>query len=114
MEVKETKDFKKDFKKLAKHYPSLKNDLEVLVMALKADPTGNGARHWNILKTHEEHYILKVRMMCRSVKGKSFRVIYYYDGACLELECIEIYYKALKQREDQERIETFWKQRVSI
>ena len=109
MVFSESDEFKKEFKKLAKKYPTLEEDLEVVKKAIAADPTGNGTKHWNALK-HDggDRYVLKMRMMCRAVRGSQFRLIYYYNGANIEVLLIEVYFKGNKEREDAERIRDFF------
>ena len=106
MKISETDEFKKDFKKLSKVYRTLPQDFEIAKKAILANPKGNGSKHWNLLKSQEEVYILKMRMMCRAVKGASFRLIYLYNQAKIELLFIEIYFKGIKQNEDTERIKS--------
>lgn len=103
--------FKKEFAKYLKKYRTLEDDFQKLVDVISVFPTGNESKHWNILKHQDEKYILKTRMMCRAVKGSSFRVIYYYDGEIIELVFIEIYFKGKKESEDTKRIEEFWQQK---
>lgn len=109
MDFSESDEFKKEFKKLFKKYPTLEEDLKVVKQAITAAPTGNGTKHWNIIK-HDggDRYVLKMRMMCRSLKGSQFRLIYYYNGARVEVLLIEIYFKGNKELEDIERIRKFF------
>ncbi len=109
MDFSESDEFKREYKKLAKKYSTLEQDLEVVKKAIKATPVGNGSKHWIILKQNtEEKYIIKMRMMCRAVKGSQFRLIYYYDGQIVEVLFIEIYFKGNKEKEDRERIEEYF------
>lgn len=48
-------------------------------------------------------------MMCRAVRGSSFRVIYMYDGEEIEILFIEIYSKNKKENEDKRRIDNIVK-----
>jgi hypothetical protein len=104
--------FEKEFAKYLKKYRSLNSDFEVLQRAIKSTPTGDKSKHWVILRQQGNKYLLKVRMMCRALKGSQFRVIYFYGGEKIELVFIEIYFKGKKEREDQPRIDEFWKARV--
>jgi len=106
------KKFQKELKKLLKKYNSLEEDLEKAIFLIKENPTGNGSKHWNVLKKNKEKYIVKTRMMCRSVRGSQFRIVYYYDGEKIELEFIEIYFKGNKGTEDLKRIEEIWKEKI--
>ena len=100
--------FQKELKKYSKKYISLKEDLKDLMQVLCLIPKGNKSKHWNILKQDGEKYIFKIRMMCRSLKGSSFRVIYYFDGEKVDLIFIELYFKGKKEKENEKRIEEFW------
>jgi len=106
MEFSETDEFKKDFKKLAKKYKTLSDDFAILKLAITATPLGSGSKHWNQLK-HDgvNKYVMKMRMMCRTVKGTQFRVIYFYDGLSVKVLFIELYFKGDKTRENNQRIE---------
>ncbi len=112
MKIEQTDEFKKDLKKLSQ-YPTLENDLKIIKQAIRVNPTGDGSKHWNILRNKDSMYICKMRMMCRSLRGKSLRLIYYYDGEKIELEFIEIYYKVNKASEDKSRIKEVWKQKTT-
>lgn len=112
MKIVEGEAFKKEFKKLQKKYKTLLGDFDVLKVVLEDQPTGNNSKHWVILKQEGDKFIFKTRMMCRSLKGASLRVIYYYDGKAIELVFIEIYFKGNKANEDSKRIEAFWNLKV--
>jgi len=105
MKISQTNEFKKDLKYLSKKYYTLEQDLEILVSAITAEPTGDGTKHWNLITNINEIHILKVRMMCRSVKGSDFRVVYMYNQKEIELLFIEIYYKSDKVNNDKKRID---------
>lgn len=113
MEIQRDKRFERDIKKYGKNYRTLEDDLSTLQKAIMVSPEGNGSKHWNILKQDGERYIVKVRMMCRAVKGSSFRVIYYYDGEKINLIFLELYFKGTKAIENKKRIEEFWKQQMN-
>ncbi len=104
MNVYRTDEFNKDFKRLSKKYPTLEGDFNILLSAISAEPKGDGTRHWNLLTQDEEVCIFKVRMMCRSIKGADFRVIYKYDCEKIELLFIEMYYKGDKANNDKSRV----------
>lgn len=112
MKISETDEFKKDFKKLKKKYKTLDADFEVLKKAIKAEPLGDGTKHWTPITRIDELEItfLKVRMSCRALNiGKDFRVIYMYDGGKVEILFIEMYFKGDKENEDHERIKEYLK-----
>lgn len=104
-------EFSKELKKLKKKYPSLPQDLEILERIIEKFPFGEDSKHCNALKRDGEHCICKRRMMCRSVRGSEFRVIYYYDGQKITLHYIEIYYKGNKETEDKKRVEMVWSEK---
>lgn len=106
------KKFQKEFEKLQKKYRSLPDDLDLALQFIQETPFGDDSKHWSILKQEKEKAILKKRMMCRAVRGSQFRLIYYYDGEVLKLECIEIYFKGNKENEDRKRIEEIWKEKT--
>jgi len=88
-------DFVKDFKKLGKNYPTLKQDLEVFVN--------------NQLISISEPKIYKARKFaCKSLKGRGsfsgIRVIYAYFKDDDRIELVEIYFKGDKEKEDRQRI----------
>ena len=83
-----TPDFKKLFKKLAKKYPSLKKDLEELVIILQKNPDSG---------IPLGHGIYKIRMAITSKgKGKSggARVITFLVTDDLEVYLVYIYDKS--------------------
>ena len=108
MDITQGAEFAKEFKKLKKKYPSLLEDLAVLEKLIEKFPFGEDSRHCNTLRREGDRCICKRRMMCRSVRGSEFRVLYYYDGTILELQYIEIYYKGSKETEDKRRVEMVW------
>jgi len=110
MDIQESEEFKKDFKKLLKKYKTLQDDFSVAKSVIVAEPKGDGTKHWNILWQSDDRCILKVRMMCRAVKGASFRLIYFYDGEVAKILFIEMYYKGSKELEDRGRISAVVKQ----
>ena len=114
MKIITSEKFIKEFKKLRKKYFSLDEDFTRLCNVIADDPTGKEKKHSIILKQKGDKYILKVRMMCRAVKGTSFRVIYYYDGEKIEVVFLEVYFKGGKGVEDGGRIEGFWEERVDL
>ncbi len=113
IEIQESEKFKKEFKKLRKKYESLDRDFEFFKKFIEDTPFGDGTLHWNTLKKYEKKVIMKKRMMCRSLKSSSMRVIYYYDGDSIELECIEIYYKGNKESENKKRVEEIWQRKLA-
>jgi len=103
----QTDSFQKDFKKLSKKYQTLKDDFEYFAEVIADNPTGEGAglRSDCITRVPEKNVAFyKARMMCRTVRGSSFRVIYMHDTKNVTLLFIEIYFKGTKENNDMERI----------
>lgn len=105
MKFKNLPEFDKDLKRLLKKYPSLPLDLAVLKEVLAVFPTGRG-RTDQIPGLRLESKIFKTRLMCRSVKKSSFRLIYCFDETIEQIVFIEIYFKGNKLLEDRERIKS--------
>lgn len=100
MNIIEGPEFQKEFKKLLKKYRTLEGDIVIAKLAIAAAPKGNGTKHWAVLTQQGDVYVLKMRMMCRAVRGADFRLVYKYDGNTVEVVFIEIYFKGDKARED--------------
>jgi mRNA-degrading endonuclease RelE of RelBE toxin-antitoxin system len=113
MKISQSQAFQKEMKKLGKKYKTLPEDLKLLEKLIIKFPKGEDTRHCNILKEKGQKIICKRRMMCRSIKGSEFRVIYYFDGEQMELEHIEIYYKGVKTIENKKRIEDLWNNKTN-
>lgn len=121
-EINKTSEFEKDFKKLAKRFRTLDDDLEVFIKTqlnlchkLKLDNkgifqiTGLGMDYPKIYKA--------VKFACKSLKGRGsdsgIRIIYaYYEKEDI-IEFIEIYFKADKENEDKERIKNYYTEKKS-
>lgn len=105
----ETPEFQKEFKRLARKYPSLPKDVALLkARVLLKFPKGFGNR-MPILRQEEGIFIIKVRLPCESLHGSFLRVIYAYHAPRITIFFIELYYKGEKETEDQRRIEEFLK-----
>jgi mRNA-degrading endonuclease RelE of RelBE toxin-antitoxin system len=113
MKISQSAAFQKELKKLSKKYKTLPDDLKILESLIVKFPRGEDSRHCNILKEEGQKVICKRRMMCRSLKGSEFRVIYYSDGERMEVEHIEIYYKGVKSTENKNRIDELWRKQTS-
>lgn len=117
MNYSETSEFKHDFKKLLKKFPSLAEDLAVvkqydieLFHCHKIDKHGifkieNAGNNENV-----QFFKIK-KFACKSLKGRGaqsgIRVIYAFHPADLKVEFIEIYFKGKKENEDRERIKEY-------
>ena len=98
-----TPEFKKLFKKLYKKYPSLKNDLAILVISLEKDYTIGISLGSNLFK---------VRLAIESkTKGKSggARVVYFFLNQDNEVYLVHIYDKSEYENITKETLITYLK-----
>jgi len=112
-EVIRISEFDKDFKRLAKRFKSLDEDLEIFIntqlnLYHKQGIDNNGVFQMPGLQiTHPKIYKAK-KFACRALKGSGvnsgIRVIYAYLEPEDKVELIEIYYKGDKENEDRARI----------
>ena len=113
----ETAQFKRDFKKLLKKFPTLKDDFGVnkqyrieLFHCKEIDSNSifeiEGAKNTESLK----FYKVK-KFQCKSLKGRGaksgIRVIYAYLTSNQKIVFLEIYFKADQKNEKRERIVEF-------
>jgi hypothetical protein len=106
----ELEEFKKEFKRFVKKYPSLYDDLENFKETLPILLNIENNKHLNILnKIENKYFIYKSRMTCRYLKGSSFRIIFGYDKVLNKISFIEIYFKGEKENEDRGRIKDYFK-----
>jgi len=105
---KEIDEFSNNFRRLAKKYRSLPDDLELFKKVISEAPLGTG-RHFAILYIQKNVKIIKARFFCKSLKGSSLRIVYAYceNEQCIEF--IELYYKGDKKNEDRKRIKQYLK-----
>lgn len=99
-------EFQKDFKRLAKKYQSLSEDLGKLERFIDLNPTGSG-NNFVIIHHDADFKIIKTRMACRTLHDRSMRVIYAYHAGVAVFVHIEIYFKGDKENEDRGRIEEY-------
>lgn len=112
-EIRQLKEFERDFKILCKRFKTLDGDLDNFIKTklnithkLKLDNTGI-VRISNLGIDRPQIYKTR-KFTCRSLKGKGvfsgIRIIYaYYEEEDI-IEFIEIYYKGQKANEDRDRI----------
>lgn len=101
-------EFRKEFKKLSRKYGTLNDDLELFKKVLSSSPIGFG-NNFTVIRSTEVVKIVKARMACLSLRGRSLRVIYAYFEREEKIEFIEIYYKGNKEAEDRNRIKEYLK-----
>lgn len=99
-------EFQKEFKRLAKKYKSLAQDLEEFKRVVVVSPLGN-SKHFNVITKDDRRAVVKARLFCRYLKGSSLRVVYAYIEECAAIDFIEIYFKGRKENEDRERIKEY-------
>ncbi len=96
-------EFEKEFVRLSKKYPSLSQDLKDLEDVTRVLPTGSG-KNFVIIHSASKIKIVKVRLACKSLRGRSIRIIYAYHDDTVTFMYIEIYFKGNKENEDRQRI----------
>ena len=101
-------DFERDYKRLAKRYRSLEEDIGELKKVLALFPIGNG-KHFATLVETDMVKIVKARLFCRYLKGSSLRVIYAYNEEAEHINFIELYFKGDQEMEDETRIKAYLK-----
>ena len=101
-------EFEKEFSKLSKRYRSLSEDIKIFESFIAENPTGLG-KNFTIIHSADNIKIVKVRMMCKSLKNRSIRVIYCSHNDRVTFVHIEIYFKGDKENEDRTRIEKYLK-----
>ena len=108
MNFNELPEFSKEFKRLAKKYCSLPEDLDEFKKVLTVRPCGQG-KHFNVLAKDEQCIIVKARFFSRFLRGSSLRIIYAYHNGIFSFCFIEIYPKNEKANEDRQRIKDYLK-----
>ncbi len=108
MNFDELPEFSKEFKRLAKKYRSLPDDLEEFKKVLLVRSCGQG-KHFNVITKNEQCVIVKARLFCRYLRGSSLRIIYAYQANILLFCFIEVYSKNEKTNEDRERVKDYLK-----
>lgn len=112
-EVRKLPDFEKDFKKLAKRFITLNDDIEAFIenqlkLTHKLEIDNKGVFHISDLGIETPRIYKATKFACKALKGRGaksgIRIIYaYYENEDI-IEFIEIYFKGDKANEDKERI----------
>lgn len=105
---KRTPEFEKEFKRLAKKFRSLDEDIREFEEILEVYPTGSGTK-FVIVHSDSKVKIVKARLACRALSSSSLRVIYAWHEDCVTFFYIELYHKSEKENEDRERISEYLK-----
>lgn len=103
---KRTPEFEKEYRRLAKKFRSLPDDICDFEKILEAYPTGIGTK-FAIVHSDQKVKIVKARLACRALRESSLRVIYAWHEACITFFYIELYHKNEKENEDRERIRNY-------
>lgn len=118
MKFDELNEYKKDFKKLAKRYKTLKSDIDVVKKVLAIRPDEHPPFSYRISNLGINDCIIKIKKIaCRSLKGRGvntgLRLVYAYlkndDSSNEKIIFIEIYHKGDKANEDRDRILKYFK-----
>jgi hypothetical protein len=99
-------EFEKELKKLAKKYPTLPDDIDDIKPILLESKTGIG-KNFTIIASYENIQIVKVRILCESLRARTIRLIYAYHADKIEFMYLEVYFKGKKENEDQDRISDY-------
>lgn len=116
IDYSETGEFAKDFRKLAKKFKTLADDIETakknaieLYHLHKID--NQSIFQIQEFKSDEMEICKLKKFACKALKGKGvqsgIRVIYAYHKNRLRIEFIEMYYKGDKKNENRERIKAY-------
>jgi mRNA-degrading endonuclease RelE of RelBE toxin-antitoxin system len=118
-EVRRLPEFDKDFKKLAKRFKTLDDDMETFInkqlnLAHKLRVDNKGVFHISELGIEIPKIYKAKKFACKALKGRGamsgIRIIYaYYENEDV-IEFIEIYFKGDKANEDKKRIMKYYRQ----
>lgn len=117
MNYDETEEFKRDFKKLLKKFPSLAEDLNINkqyrieLFHCKEIKSGSIFEIYGAGNTDELKFFKIKKFQCKSLKGRGaksgIRVIYAYLPTDQKIVFLEIYFKTDQENEKEERITDF-------
>ena len=112
-DIRKLAEFEKDFKKLAKKFRTLEEDLSAFIanqlkLTHKKNIDNKGVVRISDLDVEHPKIYKARKFACRALKGKGaasgIRVIYAYYEQDDIVEFIEIYHKGNKENENRERI----------
>lgn len=116
-EVRRRPEFDKDFKKLAKRFKTLHEDIESFInnqlkLTHKLGVDNKGVVHISELGIEIPKIYKAKKFACKALKGRGaktgIRIIYAYYEIEDIIEFIEIYFKGDKAVEDKERIKKYY------
>ncbi len=105
MKFSEDPRFAKEYKSLKKKYRSLDEDLKLFKQILETNIPID--RHTSILYAEERVSIIKSRLFCKYLKGRSLRIVLVFYKTEQEIIFIEIFFKGDKPREDKARVKEY-------
>jgi mRNA-degrading endonuclease RelE of RelBE toxin-antitoxin system len=112
-EIRKLTEFEKDFKKLAKRFKTLDDDIETFInrqlkLTHKLGIDNKGVVHISGLGIEIPKIYKAIKFACKALKGRGgmsgIRIIYAYYEKEDVIEFIEIYFKGDKANEDEKRI----------
>ena len=112
-EIRRLTEFEKDFKKLAKRFKTLDDDIETFInrqlkLTHKLGIDNKGVVHISELEIKIPKIYKAKKNACKALKGRGgmsgIRIIYAYYEKEDVIEFIEIYFKGDKANEDKKRI----------
>jgi len=112
-DIRKLAEFEKDFKKLAKKFITLEEDINSFIanqlkLTHKKNIDNEGVVRISDLGIEYPKIYKARKFACKALKGKGsasgIRIIYAYYEKDDIIEFIEIYYKGIKANEDRERI----------
>lgn len=112
-EIRKLTEFEKDFKKLAKRFKTLDDDIETFInkqlkLTHKLGIDNKGVVHISGLGIENPKIYKAKKFACKALKGRGgmsgIRIIYAYYEKEDVIEFIEIYFKGDKADEDKNRI----------
>jgi len=117
MNYDETEEFRRDFKKLLKKFPSLAEDLEVNkqyrieLFHCKEIDSRSIFEIQGVGNTAELKFFKVKKFQCKNLKGRGaksgIRVIYAYFPTEQRIVFLEVYFKANQENENRQRIIDF-------
>jgi len=112
-EIRKLTEFENDFKKLAKRFKTLDDDIETFInrqlkLTHKLGIDNKGVVHVSGLGIEIPKIYKAIKFACKALKGRGgmsgIRIIYAYYEKEDVIEFIEIYFKGDKANEDKKRI----------
>ena len=117
MNYDETEEFRRDFKKLLKKFPSLAEDLEankqyrIELFHCKEIDSRSIFEIQGVGNTAELKFFKVKKFQCKNLKGRGaksgIRVIYAYFPTEQRIVFLEVYFKANQENENRQRIIDF-------